>query len=131
MKVIILRGLPGAGKSTVAKQYEDAVICSADHFFIKDGRYQFDGKKLPEAHASCRNAFENAIFRKCPTIIVDNTNVIKNHFQFYIDFAKNFGYEVEIKSIFDGGLDDESLSKRNVHGVPVASIKRMRENWEE
>ena len=41
--VFVLRGLPGSGKThlagRIARTYPGAVICSADHFFMKDGRF--------------------------------------------------------------------------------------------
>ena len=44
--MFIMRGVPGSGKSTLAKrihkQYPDAVLCSADDFFVDtDGIYKY------------------------------------------------------------------------------------------
>jgi hypothetical protein len=32
--------------------------------------------------------------------------------------------------LFDAGLSDEQLAERNLHGVPVAQIKKMRDRWD-
>ena len=46
MKAIyLLRGLPGAGKSTVAKRLGGEHY-EADMYFMQDGEYKFDGAKL-------------------------------------------------------------------------------------
>ena len=53
--VVIMRGLPGSGKSHVAKALRNAmgdrglsaVVCSADDFFVSDsGRYEWAHSKL-------------------------------------------------------------------------------------
>ena len=38
----LLRGLPGSGKSTLARHIGDAFV-EADMFFLKNGKYEFDG----------------------------------------------------------------------------------------
>ena len=46
-KVIIMRGPSGSGKSTyIQKHFPDAYVCSADHFFIKNGEYVFEPAKI-------------------------------------------------------------------------------------
>jgi hypothetical protein len=37
---------------------------------------------------------------------------------------------VVVVDVFDGGLTDEDLAARNVHGVPLAGIRAMRARWE-
>ena len=50
----ILRGLPGAGKSTLAKNV-GAVYFEADMFFMEGNEYKFDNTKLRKAHDWCQN----------------------------------------------------------------------------
>jgi tRNA uridine 5-carbamoylmethylation protein Kti12 len=94
--VIVMRGLPGSGKSTFANQMVQAadrmgfraVICSADRFFInREGIYQFRHHLLAEAHQFCRDAFDNIMAvndrdddKYADIVIVDNTNI--RHFEF-------------------------------------------------
>jgi len=75
-KLVIMRGPSGCGKSTYAKQiYPDAPIFSADIFFVDDsGVYNFNPKKLPEAHNYVHYSVMDAIMSHISVIIVDNTN---------------------------------------------------------
>jgi len=44
-ELILVRGLPGSGKSTFAKSL-GGVHIETDMFFIQDGEYKFDGAKI-------------------------------------------------------------------------------------
>ncbi len=50
----LLRGLPGAGKSTLAKSI-GAIYFEADMFFMEGNEYKFNPLKLKDAHAWCQN----------------------------------------------------------------------------
>ena len=135
MNVIILRGLPGSGKSTVRQLLSDgtnfgAVVVSADDFFTdKNGVYKFDGAKLMAAHASCHVRFVQALEANTRWVIVDNCNVKMADYQFYLDTAKQYHYKVTVLAVQSGATDAE-LAKRNKHGCPEETIRRMRERWE-
>lgn len=132
--LILMRGLPGAGKSTLIKnKYPNAIICSADHHFInpETQEYIFNPAEIANAHQACMNKAVNAIKQNAPLIVIDNTNTQKWEFQKYVDLAKSNGYEVKVENVFDGGLSDEDLAKRNTHRVPLQGIQRMRSRWEE
>lgn len=128
--VTIMRGLPGSGKSHIARlianEHEPATICSADHFFEKSGIYKFDPKMIGKAHAECKDDFEAALQRKDEAVIVDNTNTQKWEYEWYVQRAEKHGYIVSIIRV-DTSLSDEELAKRNTHAVPAETIRRMRE----
>ena len=58
--LILVRGIPGSGKSTFANLiWNSYAICEADKFFYdKDGNYNFDPSKLKQAHEWCQNEVE-------------------------------------------------------------------------
>jgi predicted kinase len=124
--VVIMRGLPGSGKSTVAKklaaQVEGAVIVSADDFFMVGGQYQFDVTKLGAAHGACQAAFKTALIHNKELVIVDNTNTTPREIQTYMKMAQNFGYEAVIMVV---PCDVDTSAARNTHGVPREAIERM------
>lgn len=55
--MVVMRGVPGAGKSTIvnylANKLDTNCICSADLFFMKNGRYEYDRSKIGQAHEFC------------------------------------------------------------------------------
>ncbi len=101
MKVIILRGISGSGKTTwIAKNTPEAFVVSADHFFLdENNEYRYDATKLQEAHESCYRAFIEALTDKRPLIAVDNTNVALWEITPYNLAARAFGYDVEILTL--------------------------------
>ena len=80
--MIIMQGTPGSGKTTVAvmlaKKHPNAVVVSADDFFVKSGAYSFDRSKLALAHESCKQKARDALLSK-KAVIVDNCNATKLH----------------------------------------------------
>lgn len=156
-KVIILRGLPGSGKTRWVMEFlrerrrvdyieekllrehglmDDAVVCSADDYFMVDGTYQFDPGKLPLAHAACMKKFLQALNDRRELIIVDNTNSQKWEFDNYDLAAALAGYHVEVQAVHapPRSLTVEQLrafAARNVHGVPESVIAAVAMRWEE
>ncbi len=128
-RVIIMRGLPGSGKSTKAKTYGGTVV-SADDYFIHDGKYQFDAQALPAAHNSAKDAFKAALERGDSLIVVDNTNTKAWEWADYERLAREHGYKVDFDIVGTGGVDIPELVERNTHGVPEQVIRRMVDHWE-
>jgi predicted kinase len=125
--LIILRGCPGSGKSTVAEVLAtvthglDYTICCADDFFMVDGEYKFDAKKLGSAHAHCKLKCETAMHDGIERIIVANTNTSEKEINPYIKMAKGYDYMVFSLVVENrhGGV--------NQHGVPEEALARMAE----
>jgi hypothetical protein len=144
MKVRIMRGLPGSGKSYFGSKIlqrifkTDPVVCSADNFFIgEDGVYRFDVKKLAQAHESCRRAFLDALQTNSSEgggppqlVVVDNTNTTPTEIAFYYDLATLFTKDVEILTLEPPATMDQKdwlsqCGKMNQHGVPMKTITAM------
>jgi len=127
--VHILRGPSGCGKSTIAGDIlskigaHRSVICSADDFFMVGGEYEFNPRKLPEAHSFCMSRFLNAIERGVECIIVDNTNIRPWKYENYAQIAELSGYDVNIESVIVETVDEmRACARRNSHDVPLESI---------
>lgn len=127
MKLIILRGLPGSGKSTYVRNHlNGAVVCSADHFFInpKSGEYIYDPSKIGDAHRSCFKMALALMQNSCPLVVIDNTNLTKWEISPYMALGSAYNYECEIVTI---NCEPDVCVERNVHGVPKKTIERMHE----
>lgn len=123
MKVKILCGVSGSGKSTYAKLLgEKTLIFSADDFFYNGKEYKFDVSLLSKAHAWCLRKFVVNIigygYSVNTTIIVDNTNTTVAEIAPYAALALAYGHDLEIVIL---NISKENLTKvasRNIHGVP-------------
>lgn len=123
--VIILRGCPGSGKSTVAELLvfgiTTSAICTADDYFMVDGEYKFDSTKLGEAHSACKSKCEKAMTLGVERIVVANTNTTEKEITPYQILAEQYGYMVFTLII------ENRHGGKNEHGVPDESIDRMEE----
>jgi predicted kinase len=127
--VVILRGLPGSGKSSVADLFRTHYRISMDQFWVRDGReYKFDYSQLDEAIKWTQDQFLKALTLCGPLpqlIVVDNVNYAKDHFQFFVDEAKKVGANVYFVHI-ERTLDE----LKNHHNVPEEKVLEMAEKWE-
>lgn len=136
MKVYILRGLPGSGKSTFVKTIGEMhpffQICSADKYFLSvEGEYQFDPGKLADAHAYCQRDFHQVVTDRRQhhgsAVVVDNTNLSAVDYSYYATLAEAFNHEVEFITFL---VDPSIAFQRNVHGVPESAYPRLQERLE-
>jgi predicted kinase len=132
----ILRGLPGSGKSFLAKQLagKTGTAFASDDFFIdEEGNYKWDADKLTAAHRWNFERVKKAISQGISPIILDNTNVTKldlRQIKPLIEYAENQGYKVRIEETkTPWAFNPEELSKRNTHGVPLESIRDKIRSW--
>ena len=139
MKVIVLSGLPGSGKSTWAKKTvvemgadNLGAILSADDFFTQpDGSWVFDPTKIGDAHADCLRKFiahcqhqrmleEVGIpLRLC---IVDNPNLSIAEIAPYMAIAQAYGHEATVVRI---SCSPQQAFERQIHGVSFGTFLHM------
>jgi len=120
--LVLIRGLPGSGKSTRARSMHGFAHFEADMFFERGGSYSFDPAQLPAAHAWCLQRASDAL-QQGKAVVVSNTFTQAWEMEPYLDAAKRYGASVQIIEA-KGGWP-------NVHGVPESAIQRMIARWEE
>jgi len=136
MRVIIMQGIPGSGKTSWIKRkmlgvYKEREVCwehySADRYFEELGH--FDPAKLGEAHGQCLREYVEALTDSVGTgpnldinIVVDNTNTSLVELAPYMALAQAYNVEVELVRIH---CDPEVAFARQTHGVPLAGIQAM------
>ena len=129
-KLYIMRGLPGSGKSTKAKELSgnSGQVFSTDDYFSMSGEYNWFANLLGKAHKwnsrRCKYAIESGI----SPVVIDNTNVTMKDLRSLrdvIELARECGYDVEIaEPNTEWRFDVNELDKRNTHNVPREVIER-------
>ena len=129
----LIRGLPGSGKSTLAKKLvadtdsthefqQKTVHLEADMYFVNaGGEYCFQPELLKSAHEWCQSECEKHLQQQ-HNVVVSNTFVQQWEMKAYRELAKKYNAQLEIK-VCKGNYP-------SIHDVPMATIKRMKKDWQ-
>lgn len=124
-QLMLIRGLPGSGKSTVAKLFDKALHFEADMYFLDaDGNYHFDASKIKNAHNWCRHSVMDAMKEGHPIVVVSNTFTQEWEMEVYYLLAEELGYRV-ISMIVENRHEG-----KNIHGCPDDKIEQMKTRFE-
>jgi tRNA uridine 5-carbamoylmethylation protein Kti12 len=143
-RAIILRGLPGSGKShwvdtylksqglEIATRVKQYGYFSTDSLFMVDGQYQFDVSKLSQYHQRNLCGFIQALGTSEPLVICDNTNVCHWEYAAYQAAAIALGYQVKVVLVGEpkDSQHQRVCAERNRHGVPLGHIQKMAKLFE-
>ena len=136
--LIVMRGIPGAGKSTKAKELlGKGIIHSADAVLETKGDYNQIFATMKEtknygqlfgAHMSCNRGAKKSMKEGVSPVIVDNTNIKKADMKSYVKAALELGFDdsnIQFVDVGTAGLTAAELAARNVHSVPLETIEKM------
>lgn len=128
--LILVRGLPGSGKSTLGEvilytpNNSMKPLSADDYFTDKDGNYNFDPTKLREAHNDCQQRCANLMMNSVVRVVVSNTFTQEWEMEPYFEMAKRYGYRVHTIVV------ENRHGGENIHGVPEDKLEIMKNRFE-
>jgi len=136
MAIYLFRGLPGSGKTTLARDFShhcsSRVFVAADDFRVdEEGKYLWlPGRKANEhAHGQCI-ARVRELVRENFEVVVHNTFVRLREMEPYRKIARELDCALQVITVHDPLVTDEELFERCKHGVPLEQISDMRRRFE-
>ena len=127
-ELILLRGLPGSGKTEIAKLFysmttEVEQICADDCWETPYTAETFTSELHGKAHGVCFMTVKGWMYRGVPVIIVHNTFTTDGEMKPYLDSAKECGYRVHTLIV------ENRHGAESVHGVPTEVIAGMKKRF--
>ena len=137
--LIVLRGLPGSGKTTLAKKLSQrskhAQICTEDryHWSGKEdgvGEYKFQPQLVFLAREWCTKEIRDAIQENVNLIILDNHNARISMYEDHIQFAVEHGYRFRIIEFVASASLIDKYRSRSYKKFPREVYVKLLKLWE-
>ena len=139
-KMIIMRGLPGSGKSYKAKEIlskispgTSVLVASTDDYWLRpDGQYDVNRQLFPQAHTWNQQRVRKFVQKRSGNcvVIVDNTNIELWEPREYVKIALQNQLTIEFAySDAPWAFNLKGCLRRNSHKVPKKIIEDMIERW--
>jgi energy-coupling factor transporter ATP-binding protein EcfA2 len=144
--LILISGLPGSGKSTMAQKLFGAdkhplaktILFETDEFFYKQDPakpgseiYRFDPEKLGLYHLMNQSRTRRWLAAH-PTGTCCVANTFSQHWEMepYVKIAAETHHQVKVYYCHPDPLTLDDLAEHNIHGVPRESLYQMAKRWE-
>jgi uridine kinase len=126
--LILLRGLPGSGKTTLAKLLSENntyPIFSVDDYFTDEqsGEYIFNFQNNHLAYKQCEALTNDAMQQAISKILVHNTFTMDWEMEPYFKLAAKFNYHLFIVTV------ENYHGHQNVHEVSDEQLQKMAEKF--
>ena len=122
-ELILVRGCPGSGKSTMARMFGGYHL-ETDQYFMVNGKYNFDGSKIKLAHEWCQNSCQTLMLQNEPRIVISNTFTQEWEMERYFELAKIHDYKIFTIVV------ENRHGGTNVHNVPDEILTKMKNRFE-
>ncbi|XP_035398300.1 NEDD4-binding protein 2-like 2 isoform X2 [Cygnus atratus] len=133
--LLILRGLPGSGKSTLSRillgESCDGIVLSTDDYFRQQDGYMYNVVQLGDAHDWNQKRAKQAMEQGRSPVIIDNTNTQAWEMKPYVEVALEKGYRVEFHEPdtwwkFDPEELEKGIILKKNHGHPLTKAKQRK-----
>lgn len=126
--LILLRGLPGSGKSSLAQVLSENntyPIFSVDDFFTDEitGEYVFNFSNNHLAYKQCEDLTRDAMTQSISKVFVHNTFTIDWELEPYFKLASEFKYSLFVVTV------ENYHKQKNTHGVSDEQLQKMAEKY--
>lgn len=121
--LILLRGLPGAGKSTLARVLAEDKwpILAIDDFFTDPvtSVYKFHYEQNHLAYRKCERDTDEQMAAGTLKVFVDNTFTMGWEMEPYFKLAKKYKYQIFVVTV------ENYHGSNNIHDIPEESLQKM------
>ena len=125
--LILLRGLPGSGKSALAallSENRKYPVHSIDQYFTdNEGHYQFRFEENHVAYALCEKNTLQSLKSGIDKIFVDNTFTQEWELEPYLKMAADFNYYLFVVTV------ENRHGNKNIHQVTNEQLRKMAEKY--
>ncbi len=125
--LILLRGLPGSGKTTLAKELSEngkyPIFSIDDYFILKNGDYKFEFDKNHLAYKQCEENTKTSMQKNVSKIYIDNVFSLEWEIAPYFKLAAEYKYQIFIITV------ENRHKGKNIHQISDEQIKKMAEKY--
>lgn len=126
--LILLRGLPGSGKTTLANVLSENhtyPIFSVDDYFTNEltGEYIFNFKDNHLAYKQCEELTKDAMRQNISKIFVHNTFTMDWELEPFFKLAAEFNYKLFVVTV------ENYHGHKNTHEVSDEQLQKMAEKY--